>query len=114
MAVHKAKADAYAKICMSASGTASQKTNIYRADSGNSSTELSEMTIQMSCKRVDVTGIEVAEQRIISEGGRYRAYVLVVLPTGDANILKKSKDDQRLQDLVKGRAQSAFSEMNKD
>lgn len=114
MAVHKAKADAYAKICMAASGTTSQRTNIYRADSGNSSSELSEMVIRMSCKQVDVTGVEVADQKIISEGNRYRAYVLVVLPTGDANILKKAREEQRLQDSARRRAPGAFAEMDKD
>jgi len=114
MAVHKAKSDAYAKICMAASGTASQRTNIYRADTENASTELSEMVIRMSCKQVDVTGVEVVEQKIISEGNRYRAYVLVVLPTGDANILKKAKEEQRLREITRNRATSAFKDMDKD
>jgi len=57
MAVHKAKADAYGKICMTAGGTVSQNTKIYKADTANVSSELSEMVIRTACKEVDVTGV---------------------------------------------------------
>jgi hypothetical protein len=40
--------------------------------------------------------------------------VLVVLPTGDANILKKAKDEQRLREITRNRATSAFKDMDKD
>ena len=36
--------------------------------------------------------VETAEKKIVAEGNRFRAYVLVALPTGDANILKKAKE----------------------
>lgn len=112
MAVHKAKADAYGKICMTAGGTASQRTKIYKADNFESSSELSEMVIRTSCKEVDITGVEVAEKKIIQEGSYYRAYVLVALPTGDANILKKAKEQQRLNELSAKRAPEAFKELD--
>lgn len=113
MALHKAKADAYGKICMTAGGTASQQTKIYRADSNKSSTELSEMVIRTSCKEVDITGVEVAEKKILQEGGQYRAYVLIALPTGDANVLRKAKDQQRLAEIAAQRAPEAFKELDK-
>jgi hypothetical protein len=112
MAFHKAKADAYGKICMTAGGTASQRTKIYRADAGKTSTELSEMVIRTSCKEVDITGVEVAERKVIQEGGMYRAYVLIALPTGDANILRKAKEEQRLRELSVKRAPDAFKELD--
>lgn len=112
MAVHKAKADAYGKICMTAGGTASQRTKIYKADTFQSSSELSEMVIRTSCKEVDITGVEVAEKKIINEGGYFRAYVLIALPTGDANILKKAKEQTRLDELAAKRAPEAFKELN--
>ena len=112
MALHKAKADAYAKICMSAGGTASQRTKIYKADTANASSELSEMVIRTSCKEIDITGVETADKKIITEGNRYRAYVLIVLPTGDANILKKAKDQQKLEEQVAKRAPEAFKELD--
>jgi hypothetical protein len=112
MAFMKAKADAYGKICMSAGGTVSQRTKIYKADTAQASSELSEMVLRTSCKEVDLTGVEVTEKKIISEGTRYRAYVLVVLPTGDANILKKAKENAKLQEQVAKRAPEAFKELD--
>lgn len=113
MALHKAKADAYGKICMSAGGTVDQRTKVYRADTGTSSSELSEMVIRSSCKEVDVTGVEVSDKKIINEGGRYRAYVLIALPMGDANTLKKAKDQKELERISAQRAPEAFKELDK-
>lgn len=113
MALHKAKADAYGKICMTAGGTTSQQTKIYRADKGQASSEFSEMVIRASCKEVDVTGVEVAEKKIMQEGAQYRAYVLIALPTGDANVLKKAKDQQRLNEITAQRSTEAFKELDK-
>jgi len=112
MAVHKAKADAYAKVCMSAGGTASQRTKMYKADSATTSSELSEMIIRTQCKEVDITGVETADKKIISEGNRYRAYVLIVLPTGDANVLKRAKEQQKLNEQAAKRAPEAFKELD--
>lgn len=112
MALHKAKADAYGKICMSAGGTASQRTKIYRADTNQSSTELSEMVIRTQCKEVDITGVEVAERKIVQEGTQYRAYVLIALPTGDANIQRKAKEQAKLNEIAAKRAPEAFKELD--
>jgi hypothetical protein len=113
MALHKAKADAYGKICMNAGGTTSQQTKIYRADKGQSSSEISEQVTRASCKEVDITGVEVAEKKIMQEGGQYRAYVLIALPTGDANVQRKYKDQQRLNEISVQRADKAFKELDK-
>lgn len=111
-AFQKAKADAYGKICMTAGGTASQRTKVYKADTATSSSELSEMVIRSQCKDVDLTGVEVSERKIISEGTRFRAYVLVVLPTGDANILRKAKEQAKLNEITARRAPDAFKELD--
>lgn len=114
MAIHKAKADAYGKICMSVGGTASQKTKIYRTDSEATSTEFSEMALKSSCKEVDLTGVEVSKDgiKMIAEGNRYRAYVLVVMPTGDANILRRAKEAARQRELAAVRAPQALKELD--
>jgi hypothetical protein len=114
MAFQKAKADAYGKICMTAGGTASQNTKIYKADTAQASTEVSEMVIRTQCKEVDLTGVEISERKIIAEGTRYRAYVLVALPTGDANILRKAKEQARLNEISAVRASEAFKELDKN
>jgi hypothetical protein len=113
MADHKAKADAYGKICMAAGGTASQQTKIYRTDSEATSTEVSEMALRTSCKSVDLTGVEVRDIKRVAEGGRFRVYVLVALPTGDANILRKAHDAQAQRQLAEKRAPEAFKELDK-
>ena len=113
MADAKAKAMAFGKICMAAGGSASQQTKIYRTDSETTSTEMSEMAIRSGCKSVDLTGVEVREIKRIQEGPRYRTYVLVALPTGDANILRRAKDAQRQREIAAGRAPEAFKEMEK-
>ncbi len=112
MADQKAKADAYGKICMTAGGTASQRTKIYRTDSESASTEFSEMALRSSCKEVDLTGVEVKEVKRINEGGRFRTYVLVALPTGDANVLKRAKDAARQREIAAARAPQALKELD--
>ena len=114
MALLKAKADAYGKICMAAGGTASQRTKVYKADTANTSSELSEMILRTSCDKVDLTGVEVAKDgiKLIQEGNRYRAYVLVALPTGDANILRKAKEQAKLNEITARRAPEAFKELD--
>jgi len=109
----KAKADAYGKICMAAGGTASQRTKIYRADTERASTELSEMALRTSCDRVDLTGVEIKEIKRVAEGTRFRVYVLVALPTGDANILRKAKEQAKLNEQMARRAPEAFKELDK-
>ncbi len=113
MAIQKAKADAYGKICMSVGGTASQQTKIYKTDSEATSTEFSEMAIKSSCKSVDLTGVEVSKDgiKMISEGNRYRAYVLVVMPTGDANVLRRAKEAARQREIAAARAPQALKEL---
>jgi hypothetical protein len=112
MAFQKAKADAYGKICMSAGGTASQRTKVYKTDTADSSAEASEMILRTQCKEVDLTGVEIKERKIISEGNRYRAYVLVALPTGDANVLRKAKEQAKLNEIAAKRSTEAFKELD--
>ena len=112
MADIKAKADAYGKICMAAGGTVNQRTKIYRTDSDRASTETSEMAMRTSCATVDLTGVEVREIKRIAEGNRFRVYVLVALPTGDANILRKAKEAAKERQLAAGRQDQAFKELD--
>jgi hypothetical protein len=112
MADIKAKADAYGKICMAAGGTASQRTKIYRTDSERASTEMSEMALRTSCDKVDLTGVEIKEIKRVAEGTRFRVYVLVALPTGDANILRRAKEEAKERLVAAGRRDQAFKELD--
>lgn len=112
MADFKAKMIALGKICVAAGGTVSQQGKIFLQDTSNATFETSEMAIKTLCPSVDVTGAEVREIKRVSEGTRYRTYMLVALPTGDANQLQKRRDQLRLQDRADKRSAEAFREMN--
>jgi hypothetical protein len=101
----KAKTMAYAKICTAAGGKVRSQVKMFRSDSGDSSTDQSEMALRSMCPDVDITGVETVEMKHVSEGNRIRTYVLVVLPIGDKNVMKSAKD-------AAARAPEAFRELD--
>jgi hypothetical protein len=109
----KAKVIAYGKVCMTADGRVDKESRVFRADIGDTSSENSEMAIRSVCRKVDVTGVEVVDIKRISEGGRFRSYVLVALPMGDANILRKGKVDEEIRKGSAKRADEMFNKMDK-
>ena len=114
MADYKAKLFAYGKICMAAGGKVNQQAKVFMQDSSDASTEVSELAIKSMCPAVDITGVEIREVKRIAEGSRFRTYVLVALPTGEANALQKRKDQLRLKDRAEQRSGEAFKEMDKN
>jgi hypothetical protein len=112
MADYKAKLFAYGKICMAAGGKVSQQSKMFLMDNSSVSYETSEVAIRGVCPDVDITGVETKEVKRIAEGTRFRSYVLVALPTGDANVLKKQKDQAKLQSQAAGRSRQAFEELD--
>lgn len=114
MADYKAKLFAYGKICMAAGGKVDQQSKIFMQDTTNASTEFSELAIKGMCPSVDITGVETKEVKRISEGSRFRTYVLVALPTGEANALQKRKDQLKLNERATQRSGDAFKEMEQN
>ena len=112
MADWKAKMIAMGKICVAAGGQVSQQGKVFIQDSESYSTEVSEMAIKTFCPSVDVTGVEVREIKRLAEGNRYRTYMLVALPTGDANQLQKRKDMLAQQKRSQSRSVDAFKEID--
>ena len=111
MADWKAKMFAYGKICIAAGGRVSQQGKLFMQDSGETSIESSELAIKTMCPSVDITGTEVREIKRVAEGTRYRTYVLVALPTGDANLLQKRKDTIEAARRAQIRSVEAFKEL---
>ena len=111
MADYKAKLFAYGKICMAAGGRVSQQSKIFMMDNTDASYETSEVAIRGVCPDVDITGVEIKEVKRFAEGTRFRSYVLVALPTGDANVLKKQKEQSRMQSRAAARSRQAFQEL---
>jgi hypothetical protein len=91
MADYKAKLFAYGKICMAAGGKVDQQSKIFMQDTTEASAEISELAIKSMCPSVDITGVEIRDVKRIGEGRRFRTYVLLALPTGDANALAKTQ-----------------------
>jgi hypothetical protein len=114
MADYKAKLFAYGKICMAAGGQVSQQARTFMMDTSTGSVENSELAIKSMCPGVDITGVETKEVKRIAEGSRYRTYVLVALPTGDANALQKRKDAIQAQDRANKRSGEAFKELDRN
>jgi len=112
MADYKAKLFAYGKICMAAGGKVSQQSKMFLMDNSDASYETSEVAIRGVCPDVDITGVETKEVKRVAEGTRFRSYVLVALPTGDANVLKKQKEQLKMQSQAAGRSRQAFEELN--
>jgi hypothetical protein len=114
MSVNKAKTMAYGKICMSAGGQVNQQSKIYRLDGENSSTENSELAIKSFCPGVDISGVEVVDTKMIAEGSSFRTYVLVALPTGEANTIQKAREERANRRAAETRSREAFKEMERD
>jgi hypothetical protein len=113
MADEKAKVIAFGKICIAAGGEVDKQSRVFRQDVGETSAENSEMAIRAMCRKVDVTGSEVVEVKRVSEGTRFRSYVLVALPMGEANVLRREKVDEKIRQGTAGRATEAFRELDK-
>ena len=82
------------------------------SDSERGSTEFSELAIRSMCRRVDISGVEIVDTVRTVENGRFRTFVLVALPTGDANRILKRKDQVRESDNARVRAEKSFGELD--
>ena len=51
-------------------------------------------------------------KNILSTGNSFTAYVLIALPTGDANVLRKEKAQERREIREAGQAEQAFKELD--
>ena len=111
MSEWKAKMFAFGKICIAAGGKVEQQGKVFMQDSGEFSNETSELAIKTMCPSVDITGTEVREVKQVAEGNRYRTYVLVALPTGDANLLQKRKDKLAAAARAQRRSDETFKDL---
>ena len=110
MAAHKAKLMAYGKICMAAGGRVNQSSRMFLMDSESATAEQSELAIQGLCPNVDISGVETVDMQSIPENGRFRTYVLVALPTGQANQVQTDRDRRANRAMMQDRAGQAFNE----
>ena len=112
-ALSNARANAFEGICQSAGGTVRSQTKIFRQDTESASTSLSTTAIRNLCPDVDVTGAVVEKRKIMQDGARFRAFVLVALPVGDKNVLARTKQADKLQLKATQTSEEAFKELDK-
>ena len=118
-AITKAKNSAYGEICMASGGTVDKDARTFHMDTGTSDVESSRSAIRSVCQNVDITGVENVSQingepgtKVIASARGYRAFVLVALPTGDANPMQTRKDRLRLNEEARRQEEQAFREMD--
>lgn len=112
MADMKAKTIALSSICMAAGGEVDKSSKVFMTDTEAASAETSEVAIRSMCRRVDVSGAEVVEIVRIPDNGRYRTFVLMSLPLGEANTILRRKDQLKASEAARQRSKEAFSELN--
>ena len=112
MADEKAKLAALGKICTAAGGEVDKQSKMFLSDTEDTSVERSESAIRSMCRGVDVSGTEIVEVKRIAEGSRFRTYILVSLPLGEANQLATRNEQRRAAAGVKSRSDKAFNEMD--
>lgn len=108
MADMMAKTIAYTKICVAAGGRVRSQTKMFGTQDGMTM----EMAVRSICPDVDITGVETVEMRHVAEGARVRTYVLVALPIGDANTMRKEADSRRDRLTEGERKEKAFKELD--
>ena len=112
MADEKAMLIAAGKICTAAGGEVDKQSKVYNLDTESATSERSEMAIRGLCRKVDITGTELIDIKRITQGSRFRTYVLVALPTGEANQLKSEKISRKLEKEAEVRSVEAFEELD--
>ena len=111
-ALSNARANAYEGICQSAGGTVRSQTKVYRQDTEAASTSMTTTAIRNLCPDVDVTGATVEKRKIIQDGNRFRAFVLVGLPMGEKNTLARTKQANKIAERAAGNAAKEFKELD--
>lgn len=112
MSRSKARNMAYGQICIAAGGTVSQQNQTFISDTGSSTVENSELAIRSMCTSTDITGAEIADEVVVQEDNRYRTYVLIALPLGEANVLLREKRNHEVQKKALERSDQAFHEID--
>jgi len=118
MAIQMARTNAMADLCYGIDGRVDSQTKNFATATAKSSSF--ESVTRTRCNTVDVTGMETYGAKgidknpvVVATGTDFTAYVLIALPTGDANILRKAKEQDKREQRQAGRAVEAFKELDK-
>ncbi len=111
-AIGNARANAFEGICQAAGGKVRSQTKVFRQDTEQSSVSVTTTAIRNICPDVDVTGATVEKRSVIRDGNRFRAYVLVSLPLGEANTLARTKQADRITERALDARDREFKELD--
>lgn len=111
-AIGNARANAFEGICQAAGGKVRSQTKVFRQDTEQSSVSVTTTAIRNICPDVDVTGATVEKRSVIRDGNRFRAYVLVALPTGESNTLARTKQADRIAEKTLSTRDQEFKELD--
>ena len=111
-AIGNARANAFEGICQAAGGKVRSQTKVFRQDTETSSTSVTTTAIRSLCPDVDVTGAVVEKRQVIRDGNRFRAYILVALPMGEANTLARTKQADKIQEKALDAREREFKELD--
>ena len=114
MAIVDAMTKAKAKVCYSADGEVSSQTKDFAT--GSTKTSRIERATRTNCNNVSIAGIEYGETKgdnpkVIASNTGYIAFVLMALPTGDANVQRKYLDNRKREASEAKRSTEAFQEL---
>ena len=112
-AIAQARGNAFEGICQAAGGRVRSQTKVFRQDTEKSSTSVTTTAIRNLCPDVDVTGAVVENRKVVQDGNRFRAYLLVALPVGEANVLARTKQADKMQELAIGNKEHEFKELDR-
>ena len=117
-ALSKAKTSAYQTVCMNVGGYVTSSEKLYQTDTTTGSVSLSERAVKSGCDKVKIIGVEPVEkafQNTICNGGApcVRAYALIALPIGEANIQQRTQVNDKLQQDSLKRRDEAFRELDR-
>lgn len=107
-----ARADAYGKICIAAGGEIDSQTKSFNSENISGASRANERVVRAMCRKVDITGAEYRKPKTIFINGKYYSWVEVVLPMGDANILRTTKVKEKMDGTAEQRAERAYKELD--
>lgn len=80
VADYTAKAVAFGRLCMMATGTVSQTTNVDKRDRDRKLWEATDIVLKTKCQNIDINDVEIVSTKHIAEGHKIRTFILVELP----------------------------------
>lgn len=111
MAYDKARMAAERKLIEQMYSRISTQTNSFRADRGQTMIENFQQVTRKNA-RGELIGAQRVDSQTTHDGQVYKVYVLLRLPVGDANVMQRSRDQQRLQREAEVRGRAAERAMD--